>query len=80
MYMPVSRRILSGMKRLQIYIEPEMDEALAREAAREGVSKAAIIRRLIAVHAGGKAADPIDDLVGVFPEAPGRVDDVVYGE
>jgi Ribbon-helix-helix protein, copG family len=67
------------VKRLQIYIEPDMDAALAREAARTGVSKAAIIRRLIAIHTGGPASDPIDDLIGVFPEAPGTVDDVVYG-
>lgn len=67
------------MKRLQIYIEPEMDVALAREAARTGVSKAAIIRRLITLHTGGPASDPIDELVGLFPEAPGSVDDVVYG-
>lgn len=67
------------MKRLQIYLEPEMDEALAREAAQTGASKAAIIRRLIAAHTGSAAPDPIDALVGRFPEAPGSVDDVVYG-
>lgn len=67
------------MKRLQIYIEPEMDAVLEREAARTGVSKASIIRRLIAAYAGDPAPDPIDELVGRFPEAPGSIDDVVYG-
>lgn len=68
------------MKRLQIYIEPELDEALGAEAARTGVSKAAIIRRLVARHlAGGEQVDPIDDLVGIFPDDPGDIDDVVYG-
>jgi hypothetical protein len=67
------------MKRLQIYIEPEMDAALAREAARTGVSKASIIRRLIAAYTGNPASDPIDELVGQFPETPGSIDDVVYG-
>ncbi|MPZ88709.1 MAG: ribbon-helix-helix protein, CopG family [Nitriliruptorales bacterium] len=68
------------MKRLQIYIESEMDEAIAVEAARDGVSKAAIIRRLIAEHAGeSRGADPIDELVGCFEGEPGDVDDVVYG-
>jgi hypothetical protein len=66
------------MKRLQIYIEPEMDAALAREAARTGVSKASIIRRLIAASMGNPA-DPIDELVGEFPEPRGSADDVVYG-
>ena len=68
------------MKRLQIYIEPEMDEALALDAARDGTSKAAIIRRLIAEHIGRRSgADPIDDLVGGFSGDPGDVDDTVYG-
>lgn len=68
------------MKRLQIYIEPEADEALAAEAAREHVSKAEIIRRLVAAHTGKHGArDPIDDLIGRFEEEPGDVDEVVYG-
>lgn len=69
------------MKRLQIYIEPEMDEALGVEAAQEGVSKAALIRRLIARHtAGPRRTDPIDALVGAFGDQPGgSIDDLVYG-
>lgn len=70
----------ASMKRLQIYIEPEADEALAAEAAREGVSKASIIRRLVAEHTGtNTGADPVDELVGCFDGEPGDVDDVVYG-
>jgi Ribbon-helix-helix protein, copG family len=69
-----------NMKRLQIYIESEMDEALARDAARHGVSKAAIIRRLVAEHFGrSPEPDPIDALVGSFEGEAGDVDDVVYG-
>jgi Ribbon-helix-helix protein, copG family len=68
------------MKRLQILIEPEADEALAADAAREGVSKASIIRRLIAEHTGtSTGADSIDELVGCLDTEPGDVDDVVYG-
>lgn len=67
------------MKRLQIYIESEADTALGREAARDGVSKAEIIRRLVADHLGRAVGrDPIDDLVGSFEDEPGSVDDVVY--
>ena len=70
----------SLMKRLQIYIEREADEALAAEAARDGVSKASIIRRLVAQHTGtGNANDPIDELIGSFDSEPGRIDEVVYG-
>jgi hypothetical protein len=62
------------MKRLQIYLEPEADEALAAEAARDGTSKAAIIRRLISEHTGRlPAADPLDELMGAFH---GPVDDI----
>lgn len=68
------------MKRLQIYLEREADEALAAEAARDGVSKASIIRRLVAQHTStGDAGDPIDELVGGFDSEPGRIDEVVYG-
>ncbi|MGH4020430.1 MAG: CopG family transcriptional regulator [Pseudonocardiaceae bacterium] len=68
------------MKRLQIYIEPESDEALAVEAAREGVSKAEIIRRLVAEYTGRHdELDPIDALVGCFGGESGDVDEVVYG-
>jgi hypothetical protein len=68
------------VKRLQFYIEPEHDEALAMEAARTGSSKAAIIRRLVAQHAMATGEpDPVDALIGEFEGDPGDVDDVVYG-
>lgn len=68
------------MKRLQIYIEPESDKALEAEAAREGVSKASIIRRLVAEHVReAHGGDPIDEFVGIFDDAPGNIDEVVYG-
>ena len=36
------------MKKTSIYLEPELDEALARRAAVEGLSKAEYIRRTLA--------------------------------
>jgi ribbon-helix-helix CopG family protein len=66
------------MKRLQIMIEEELDEALGREARKEGTSKAALIRRYVAEvlkplpplhddplwHFVGSASDaePVDDI------------------
>ena len=38
---------MSGVKRLQIMIEEDLDSALARQAREEGVSKAALIRRYV---------------------------------
>lgn len=71
------------MKRLQIYIEPEMDEALAVRALREGTSKAALIRRFVAERLGsgnGREPDPLDELVGAYDleVEPGDIDEVVY--
>ncbi len=39
---------MARMKRLQISIEPELDAALGAEARKQGVSKAALVRRWVA--------------------------------
>lgn len=73
------------MKRLQIMIEEELDAALADQSAREGVSKAALIRRYVAERLRPRPPirkDPLWDLVGIVKGSPGdseSVDDVVYG-
>lgn len=67
------------MKRLQIYIEEELDARLGVEAAREGTSKAALIRRFVAERLQPVTSDPLDDLVGWLDVEPAAVDDVVYG-
>ena len=74
-----------AMKRLQIMIEPELDAALAREARREGLSKAALIRRYVRI--GLQPLPPLEEdplwkLVGMVEGEPGAsagIDDVVYG-
>jgi len=40
------------MKKTSIYIEPDVDVALARRAAAEGTTKAELIRRALRVAAG----------------------------
>lgn len=74
------------MKRLQISLEPELDRALGREADREGVSKAEIVRRCL--HDRVEPLPPIEDdplfqLFGTFKGEglrPGEtIDDVLYG-
>jgi hypothetical protein len=71
------------MKRLQIMIEPELDNALERQAARERVSKAALIRRYVRKELKPLPPieeDPIWDLVGAFDVEPVEdIDEVVYG-
>ncbi len=73
------------MKRLQIMIEEDLDAALGRQAAEEGVSKAALIRRFVGERLRPVPPledDPLWELVGMVEGSPGdsaSVDDVVYG-
>lgn len=69
------------MKRLQIMIEEDLDAALDRQAAREGVSKAAIIRRVVRASLAPTlplAADPLSHMAGADDYEPDDIDDVVY--
>jgi len=69
------------VKRLQIYIEPEFDDALAVRAAKQGTSKAALIRRYVAerLEQDEVGREPLDALVGAYDRQSGSIDDVVYG-
>ena len=70
------------MKRLQIMIEADLDEALEKEARTQGVSKAALIRRCVRATlrpARPVSADPLWQMAGVDEFEPANVDDVVYG-
>ena len=70
------------MKRLQIYIEREVDHALGVEARRQHKSKAALIREYVADRLRTHEPDPIDAFIGSFDgraDLSASVDDVVYG-
>ena len=73
------------VKRLQIMIEEELDAALARQAAEEGVSKAALIRRYVGERLRPLPLpedDPLWEIVGMVKGGPNdsaSVDAVVYG-
>jgi hypothetical protein len=72
------------MKRLQIMIEEELDEALERQACAEQTSKAALIRRYVRQHLAPAPAADDDALWDFVGKSTGRrddserVDDVVY--
>jgi len=69
------------VKRLQIYIDEEQDEALGILAARTGTSKAALIRGFVADRlTSSHERDALDDLVGAVDAEPADIDDVLYGE
>jgi len=70
-----------GMKRLQIMIEPEIDEALARLARKQRTSKGALIRQFVRERVKPLPPiqeDPLWEMVGVDDVEPGDVDEVVY--
>jgi len=69
------------MRRIQLYIEAELDERLGTQAARAGVSKASLIREAVAQRYGEAApdSDPLDALIGSLDVDPADIDEVVYG-
>ena len=70
------------MRRIQIYIDEELDEHLQAEAARTGRSKASLIRESVAVRmaqSGSSDEDPLTRLIGSLDCDPADVNEVVYG-
>lgn len=79
---PSSMLYICRMKRLQIYIEEEVDQALGVEARRQRKSKAALIREYVADRLRMGGPDPVDSFIGSFDggaDLSASVDDVVYG-
>ncbi len=75
---------MARMKRLQISLEPELDQQLGRAAAAEGISKAEVVRRCLRQRIGSPAIsdDPFVALLGSFSGPGGSAaedhDDVLY--
>ena len=72
----------SIMRRIQIYIDEAVDEALQAEAARTGTSKAALIRECVAARFNARIPledDAMTELVGSVDAEPADIDEVVYG-
>ena len=73
------------MRRIQLHLDEELDDALAREALTRGIPKAALIREYLAGRVGGAAAagaDPSQSLIGIYEGSDKEsdlVDDIVYG-
>ena len=74
-----NRCIIATMKRLQIYIDEDLDQALAVQALREKRSKAALIRQFVREKLYRPSLpDPLDALAGSIDEEAGDIDEVVY--
>ena len=69
------------MKRLQIMIDEDLDEAVGRVSEAEGLSKAAVIRRAVRRDVEplpALAEDPLSAMVGADEFEPTSVDATVY--
>ena len=71
------------MRRIQLYLEDDIDEALSVAAARRGISRSAMMRDAVRVALAAETealADPLDGLVGsVDVEPDDDLDVVIYG-
>ncbi|MGH8995792.1 MAG: CopG family transcriptional regulator [Acidimicrobiales bacterium] len=68
------------MRRLQISIDEELDEALAVEAARRHISRAALIRELVREQLKPqRGRDSFSSLIGDIDDDAGDIDEIVYG-
>jgi hypothetical protein len=71
------------VRRIQIHIDESLDQAATAEAARRGISKAALIRESIAaaVQPETPAADPWAALDGWLDDEPvDDIDAVIYSD
>ena len=71
------------MRRIQLYVDDDVDAALSTEAARRGTTRSALVREAVRVCLADRldpSADPLDDLIGSLDVAPDRdLDAVIYG-
>jgi Ribbon-helix-helix protein, copG family len=73
---------MARMRRLQIMIDPELDDWLEREAAARGISKGAIVRQCVR---DGAEEKPFDNglwkLAGIAGDAEpvADIDEYLYG-
>ncbi len=69
------------MKRRQIMLDEELDDALARETARIGTSKTTIVRECVRSRLRPLPpldSDPTTRIIGVDDDGPAEVDDVIH--
>jgi Ribbon-helix-helix protein, copG family len=73
---------MARMRRIQVVIDPELDDRLEREAASRGVSKSALVRECLAQGLPSEGYDNgLWKLVGMFPDAEPieNIDELLYG-
>lgn len=69
------------VRRVNIYIDADLDDRAEREARRRKISKAALIRTSLLAELGPSRRDSIDELVGISDAHPvDDIDEVIYGQ
>ena len=69
------------LRRVQLMLDEELDDALAREARAASVSKSELARRYLREQLRGLPpleSDPLWEFVGGSDAEPAAVDDIVY--
>ena len=69
------------MRRINVYMDDDLDIRAEREARRRKISKAALIRQSLLAELGPNTArDAVDELVGLSDAEPADdLDSVIYG-
>ncbi|WP_420638210.1 CopG family transcriptional regulator [Candidatus Poriferisocius sp.] len=71
------------MRRIQLYLDEEVDEVLTAEAARRGTSRSSLLREAIRASLADQlqaTTDPVDELIGRVDVDPDEdLDAVIYG-
>lgn len=69
-----------AMRRFNFMLDPELDERLERHARGKGISKGALLRRLIREHLDvpGRGNESLLALSGISDAEPAHHDDVIY--
>lgn len=74
---------IEHMRRIQLYVDNEVDEALSAEAARLGTSRSALVREAVRASLSSRLqamSDSVDELVGSLDVEPDEdLDAVIYG-
>jgi hypothetical protein len=73
---------MARMRRIQVVIDPELDDRLEREAAARGVSKSALVRasleRELTTEPYSNGLSSLNGLLEGHPDDSASIDEVVY--
>jgi hypothetical protein len=71
---------IGRVRRINVYVDEELDQRAEREARRRRTSKAALFRQgLVLLLGTASGTDPVDDVVGLSDAEPAdSIDAIIY--